>query len=219
MREFGECGLSNSLIFPHFLRFFEVIYINNQILKLTSPIPPSVNHYLAYRAVIKNKRPLAFSYKTSDAIKFQKDFVDYLRSEVAKQGWLKSENKFLHYYMDCIFYFGRSDMDANNYFKVLADSITDSGCVWIDDTQLCERVQKINYDSTDPRIEITITPVDYIGIFSDISQLEIFISNCIQCSKYKDGKCNLLERAKQGRIQEQIKNNKCLSFKKENNNG
>ena len=47
--------------------------------------------------------------------------------------------------MDCIFYFDRVDKDANNSFKCLADAITDSESVWIDDTQLCERVQGIYF--------------------------------------------------------------------------
>ena len=106
--------------------------------------------------------------------------------------------------------FSRTDCDANNYYKCLADSITDSQAVWIDDTQLCERVQRIQYDSQNPRIEAKIYPVDYIGIFENISQFEEFKSNCIRCSKYKQGKCSLLNDAMNGRIREEIQNNKCL---------
>ena len=58
--------------------------------------------------------------------------------------------------MDCIFYFPRIDMDANNYFKCMADAITDAKTVWIDDVQLCERVQRIFYNTENPRVEITI---------------------------------------------------------------
>ena len=32
-------------------------------LVFTSPIPPSVNHYLAYRTIIKNGKPMAMIYK------------------------------------------------------------------------------------------------------------------------------------------------------------
>ena len=45
------------------------------ILYITSPLPPSVNHYLAYRVIIKNKKPMAMSYKTREAIKYQKSFL------------------------------------------------------------------------------------------------------------------------------------------------
>lgn len=156
---------------------------------------------------------MAMSYKTAEAVKYQKDFIKYVQEEVDKQGWVKSENKFQHYYMDTVFYFPRIDMDANNYFKVLADSITDSSCVWIDDTQLCERVYRIYYDSVNPRLLLTLYPVDYIGIFDNLPQLDEFKSNCIQCMRYKDGKCNLLTRALEGRVQPEINQNKCGNYK------
>lgn len=155
---------------------------------------------------------MAMSYKTSEATKYQKEFTKYVKEQVILQNWIKSENKFQHYYMDCKFYFPRTDMDANNYFKCLADAITDSEVVWIDDVQLCERVQKISYTSENPRIEICITPVDYIGIFDNISQLEQFESNCIGCAKYNRN-CSLLIKAKEGRIQEEIQDLKCSKYK------
>lgn len=153
------------------------------------------------------------SYKTPEAVKYQKEFIKYVQDEVAKQGWVKSENKFQHYYLDCTFYFPRIDQDANNYFKIPADAITDSEVVWIDDTQLCERVQAIYYDSANPRIEAVLFPVDYIGVFENSPQLESFKSNCIQCSRYKNGKCSLLTRALEGRIQPEINLTVCGSYK------
>lgn len=184
-----------------------------QTLKLISPISPSVNHYLGWRGIIKNGRPMAVSYKKPEATKYQKSFTKYVKEEVKKQGWIKSDNKFQHYYMDCIFYFDRVDKDANNAFKCLADAITDSGVVWIDDTQLCERVQGIFYDSQNPRIEITIHEVDYIGVFKNMSQLKHFESNCIECNRYKRN-CSILQKAKEGRIQIEVSNGKCNKYKK-----
>lgn len=154
---------------------------------------------------------MAMSYKKPEAIKYQKDFANYVKKEAKKQGWIKSNNKFQHYYMDCIFYFDRVDKDANNNFKCLADAITDSGAVWIDDTQLCERVQGIYYDSENPRIEITIREVEYIGVFNNASQLEEFESNCIGCKRYKRN-CSLLKKAIEGKIQIDIHDNKCDKF-------
>lgn len=182
-------------------------------LKLVSPICPSVNHYLGWRGIIKNKKPMAISYKKPEATKYQREFAEYIKKEVKKQGWVKSDNKFQHYYMDCIFYFDRTDKDCNNYFKCLADAITDSGVVWIDDTQLCERVQGIYYDSENPRIEIIVQPVDYIGVFNNASQLEKFESNCIGCNRYKRN-CSILQKAKEGRIQEEICDGICSQYKR-----
>lgn len=182
-----------------------------QKLKLISDIPPSVNHYLSYRAVIKNGKPLAMSYKTAESVKYQKKFTEYVQKEAIKQDWVKSDNVYQHYYMDVVFYFPRIDMDANNYFKIMVDSITSAGNVWIDDTQLCERVQAIYYSSDNPRVELEIYPVEYIGVFKNTAQLEKFKKNCVGCTRYSRN-CRILERSQQGRIQAEVENNKCSKF-------
>ena len=181
-------------------------------LKLISEIPPSVNHYLAYRAIMKNGKPMAMSYKTQDAIRYQNKFTKYVIRQVKEQKWPLKPNKTQHFYVDCIFYFPRVDMDCNNYFKCMLDAITDSKKVWEDDNVVCERVNGIFYDSANPRIEMIISPVDYIGIFKDLSQLEEFESNCIGCSRYKRN-CSILQKAKEGRIQDEIQNGICQKFK------
>ena len=181
-------------------------------LVFTSPIPPSVNHYLAYRTIMKNGKPMAMSYKTKEAKAYQKYIIDLIKEEVPKQGWSKSDNKFQHYYMDVIFYFPRIDMDANNYFKCLADAITDSGLVWIDDVQLCERVNGIYYDSNNPRMEIEIYPVEYMGIFPNKEIYADFINKCETCKRSKRN-CSVLNKAKEGRITSEIENCICNKYK------
>lgn len=181
-------------------------------LKLISPLPPSVNHYLSYRAIIKNGKPMAMSYKTKEAVNYQKNFSKYVKEEVKKQNFNIIPNKTQHFYIDAVFYFDRIDKDPNNYWKCLLDAITDTKSIWIDDNVTCERVMRIFYDSNNPRIELYIYPVDYIGIFDDISQLKDFESNCANCCKYKRN-CTILKKAKEGRIQQDIVNNECLKYK------
>lgn len=162
---------------------------------------------------MRNGRPFAMSYKTKEASDYQDRFIKHIRSEVKRQGWKLSDNKYQHYYMDCIFYFEEASCDANNYFKCMADAITMSKLVWMDDKQLCERVQGVYYDKDHPRVEIAITPVDYIGIFADADQFDNFINcNCVGCTRYKKN-CRLLNRAKEGRIQPEILNNECQWLK------
>lgn len=187
--------------------------MSDKHLYLTSPIPPSVNHYLGYRAIVKNGKPMAMSYKTSEAKEYQKNFEKYINEQVKKQGWDLQPNKYQHFYVDATFYFGRVDMDCNNYFKCSLDSITETGLIWLDDNVVCERVQRIYYDSSNPRLELDIYPVDYIGIFDNISQLQEFENNCFGCSRYKRN-CSVLQKAKEGRIQEEINNLICNKFKK-----
>lgn len=181
-------------------------------LNLVSPIPPSVNHYLSYRAILSGGRALAVPYEPRDTVKYKKEFTKYVKEETAKQGWDLTPNKSQHFYFDTWFYFPRLDMDANNYFKVMLDAITDAQCIWLDDNVVCERVQSVRYDSENPRIEIAIHPVDYIGIFDSLSQHENFVSRCIGCTRYKRN-CSLLKAAEEGRIQEEIVDGQCLKFK------
>ena len=146
---------------------------------------------------------MAMSYCTQEAKKYKEFFSSYVQDEVKKQGWELKPNKTQHFYVDTVFYFPRTDMDSSNYFKVLLDSITQSSAIWIDDNVVCERVQGVYYDSENPRIEIHVHPVDYIGVFENASQLESFESNCIVCKRYKRN-CSILKNAKAGYVQKEI---------------
>ena len=176
-------------------------------------MPPSVNHYMGYRAILKGGKPLAVPYKTTEAVSFQKEFSKILQIAVSEQGWDMPVNNTQHFYIDAIFYFPRTRMDCNNYWKVLLDTITDTKLIWEDDDVVCERAQGIYYDSDNPRIELTIHPVDYIGVFKDASQLDEFESKCIGCTRYTRN-CSILRHAKEGRIQPDISGNECLKYKK-----
>lgn len=182
--------------------------MEKKILKLTSPIPLSVNHYLGTRAILKNGKPMAMMYETGDAKKYKKEFGEYIKEQVKLQNWTMSEDKTQHIYCDCVFYFDRTDKDCNNYFKLLLDSITESEVVWIDDNVVCERVNRIYYDHSNPRIELEIYPVEYIGIFDNIEQLDYFEDKCKACKRYNRN-CSILKKAKEGRIQEEICDLEC----------
>lgn len=182
-----------------------------QKLKLISPMPPSVNHYLSYRVIIKKSKPIVVCYKTPAAIKYQKEFKEHVVREVENQNYNLKLDKKQHFYVDAVFYFDRVDKDANNYFKCLLDAITDTQLVWVNDNVACERVQGIYYDSKNPRIELEIYPVGYIGIFEDVYQLKSFESNCAECRRYERN-CSILQKAKDGRIQEEIRGLKCNKF-------
>lgn len=188
----------------------------NKILNLVSPIPVSVNHYLKPRSFItyvKGKaQAMVTMYETADAKKYKKDFKKHIEQEVKKQCWDLVPNKSQHFYVDCDFYFDRIDKDCNNYFKLLLDAITETQLIWIDDNVTLERVNRIYYDSKNPRVEIIIRPVEYIGIFPTHEQLQIFESNCIQCKRYKNN-CSILNKAKEGRIQEEITDLNCSKYK------
>lgn len=156
------------------------------------------------------------SYCTQEAKKYKKLFADYVRNEVKKQNWNLTPDKYQHFYVDTVFYFPSTGLDCNNYFKVMLDAITDTQLIWLDDNVVCERVQAIYYDADNPRVEIIIHPVDYIGVFDNASQLESFVSTCFGCTRYSQN-CSILRRAKEGRIQEELADGVCSKYKSKKN--
>jgi crossover junction endodeoxyribonuclease RusA len=164
-------------------------------LYLMSALPPSVNHYLGHRGVMRNGKPVSVSYITTEASKYKEQFKEYVIEQVDKQNWKLTPNKQQHFYVDTVFYFDKLNRDCNNYFKVMLDAITDTKRIWLDDNVVCERVQRIYYDADNPRIEIVIRPVEYIGVFDNASQLGEFESNCFGCTRYVRN-CSILRNAK-----------------------
>lgn len=183
--------------------------MENQKLFLTSSIPPSVNHYMASRAIVKHGKALSINYKTKDAVRYQQKFADYIASEVEHQGWTTNLGDKRHFYIDGDFYFERQHCDPNNYWKCLLDAITQTQLVWSDDDMVCERVNRIQFDKDNPRIELCIYHVDYVGVFDNDKQFCDFKNkNCIVCNRYKRN-CSILNRAETGIIQPEITGMDC----------
>lgn len=159
---------------------------------------------------------MAMSYCTSEAKHYKEWLSEHICREVQEQGWSLTPNKHQHFYVDAVFYFPRVDMDSSNYFKVMLDAITDSGKIWVDDNVALERVQAVYYDSENPRIELCIHPVNYIGVFDNASQMESFVSTCIGCARHSRN-CSILRQAQEGRIQKEIADGVCTKYKPKRN--
>lgn len=162
---------------------------------------------------MKNGKAMSMSYKTQAAMKYREDFANYVANEVMKQNWDLIPNRWQHFYVDTVFYFEKTHQDCNNYFKVMLDAITDTKKIWLDDDVVCERVQRIYYDSANPRVEIIIRPVNYIGVFDSEEHLDNFVSRCVECTRYKSN-CSILRKAKEGRTQEEIQDGTCAKFRR-----
>lgn len=194
------------------LSFRERQEVTSLELRLSSAIPPSVNHYLSYRAVMKSGRAVGMSYVTKEAAQYKKQFTEYVKREAKRQNWTMPLDKRQHFYVDAIFYFDRTDRDCNNYFKVMLDAITDSQIIWVDDNVVCERVQRIYYDTQSPRVELTIHPVEYIGVFDDAQRMDDFCSVCIGCSR-NSRNCSIQKKAINGFVQPEVRDGKCDKYK------
>lgn len=174
----------------------------NKSLKLVvNGIPPSVNHYMGYRGVRKGNACMVMAYTKPESKQFQKEFKAYAKEQVKLQKWDIEQTRNVHHYMDCVFYFDRTDKDSQNYFKVMSDVL--NGIAYIDDRTILTRTNEQYYDVDNPRIEIIIYPVKYRGIFSNEKSQYIFEEKCKSCKRYKRN-CSILNKAKEGRIQSEI---------------
>lgn len=186
------------------------------VLKLISPIPPSVNHYTAVHTIMKKDkkgkmRPMSVVYETKEAKEYKRIFKKIIENEVKKQNYDFPVNSTQHFFVDAVFYFDRIDMDASNYEKCIGDSLTETKLIWNDDNVALFRPQRIYYDNKHPRIELTIYPVDYIGIFDNAIALAKFEDKCKFCKRYARN-CSILKKAIEGRIQDEIQNMACQKY-------
>lgn len=124
----------------------------NQVLKVTLPIPPSVNHI--YQNVGRGARRL-----TTEAVKYIKTAQDIAKKQIRKQGW-KKDNRAVWSVMDLYFYFpDKRRRDSHNCLKLLTDCM--EGLLFHDDYFLLPRIQDVQLDRENPRLEIVYYPKKY----------------------------------------------------------
>lgn len=184
--------------------------MSKELKLILNEIPPSVNHYMGYRGVRKGNGCMVMAYTKPESKQFQKSFEKYAKEQVKLQEWDIENTRHIHHYMDCIFYFDRTDKDSQNYFKVMCDVL--NGIAYIDDKTILTRTHEQYYDSSNPRIEIVIRPVEYRGIFKSEIHKDQFEEKCRECKRFGRN-CSILKKAKEGRIQEEINEDyECSKF-------
>lgn len=156
----------------------------------------------------KSGKPMAMMYEMKGAKDYKRQIVKKIKEEIKSQGFEKQLDKFT--VLEWTFYFPRSNMDTNNYYKCFVDAVTEAKEeIWLDDNVSMMRDMNIFYDSKTPRVEVDIYYIDKIGIFDNQEQLNMFIeNNCSQCKKGnkigQKGGCSIYKRALENRIQEEI---------------
>lgn len=198
-------------LLPIFISNKRGMYIMELRLKL--PIPVSINELYVnqykYNPKTKKNEPtgarvLSAKGKASKAL-IRKD----TKQQMKKQTWDFEYTKENYIYMDTVIYFNRKGRDDNNIYKLLCDSL--EGIVYDNDSRVLIRTQKIMYDTDNPRVEVHIHPVDYVGIFDSQSEYEVFKSKCEGCKRYGRN-CSILKNAVDGRVQEEIVDGVCSKF-------
>lgn len=174
------------------------------ILKLSIPIPPSINNdYMKPRAIMKGKRPMAMLYESKVAKDFKKNMVKIIKEEIDKQGFVTDKTKYTR--LNWTWYFARVNQDSNNYYKCAIDAITESGVIWEDDNISLNSDKRIYYDSRNPRVEIEVSYEDWIGIFDTEDEYYKFKElNCDICKRGVKGNCSIHKKALENKIQEDI---------------
>jgi len=188
----------------------------SKILNVTLPIAPSVNHSYKPRAFIANGVPMVTIYKTSEAKLYQKEAANTIRNAIKEQNWeLKPYDKNLFVIVEAVVHFPRIDMDVNNLWKVLLDSVRDSEMVVPDDNKILEKAVRVYYNTENPRIELSIYYAPYVGVFDNEEQyIEFRNKNCDKCSR-QNRNCSIHNKAIESRFQQEINlaDLECSKFK------
>ncbi|MBN3351910.1 RusA family crossover junction endodeoxyribonuclease [Clostridium botulinum] len=216
-----------------------MIYISKEFtntLKLTIPIPPSINNdymkpkgILKFNPIKKKYYAIGTMYETAEAKKFKKDMIKLIKKEIDKQNFKPIENhSFVYLYWT--WFFPSIKNDTNNRYKCAIDSITEFSDefkktkIWNDDNISMNKDVKIYYDSKNPRVELEIKYAPDIGIFDNEEDYNKFINTyCNNCKKGnkigQKGGCSIYKKILESRIIEEVEINfdtgekKCLNFK------
>jgi Holliday junction resolvase RusA-like endonuclease len=152
-------------------------------------------------------RPMAMMYETKLAKDYKKEIIKLIKQEVKKQNFTYQDDKFA--VVEYTFFFPRTNMDTNNYYKCFVDAITESGVIWKDDNMSLMRDKRIYYDSAAPRVEVEIEFMASIGIFDNEEDLDWFVeNNCKSCKRGdkigQKGGCSVYKKAMENRIQDDL---------------
>jgi len=113
-------------------------------IRLTIPIPPSVNHCYYYKG---NKR-----IKKKKARDFEKECEKLTKEYIGKLGYVYPEKTKVACYM----WFYMPDLrrrDSHNTIKLMMDSI-EKGGLYADDRYVMPRIQDVLLDRDNPRVEM-----------------------------------------------------------------
>lgn len=189
-------------------------------LKLTLPVPVSINklyiNEYRFNPVTRRREPTGARILSKEGEKSKQAIQEAAKEQLKDQSWdyewTEDKNNFL--YQDAIIYFSRRGRDDNNVYKLLNDSL--EGIVYDNDSRVLVRTQKILFDKDNPRMELTLVPVDYVGIFNSEDEYIEFESNCQSCTRFRNGRCSILSDSYNGTVREEVDLNsyECSEYKK-----
>ena len=142
-----------------------------QVLKFALPIPPSTNGYL-YPKRVGNYLRLA---ETAKSKKWKQKATFIIKEAIIDQEWYTApRGMWLDVYVD--YYFEKKGQDPNNYLKLLYDVMENCG-VYENDDMAKPQTGLVVIDKFNPRLEITVSMSNQIGVFNNESDRDSFIED------------------------------------------
>jgi Holliday junction resolvase RusA-like endonuclease len=183
----------------------EVLITMSEILNITLPIPVSVNQAYKPRAFTSGGRTIAGIYKTAEAKNYQKYATQTIQREIKLQNWVSNPlDKNIYVCVDAIVHFPRTDMDVNNLWKLLLDSVRDTQMIVPNDNKVLERAIRVYYDKDNPRVELQIYYAPFVGVFDCEDDYKRFKEmNCDRCTR-QNRNCSIIAKALESRTQQEI---------------
>lgn len=183
-------------------------------LNLVTKIPPSVNKYLFPRIMGNGRKQYVRMVETPEVIRFKGKTTKLVRDEIRSQGWIMpDESAKLDVKID--YFFPRKGMDPNNFQKILFDVFTVAG-VYFDDQAAKPQTGLVVIDKFNPRLEITVTISEQVGVFKSEKDRELFIIK--NKDKFTERKfTSILKKLDEGRTTEEtyFDDDRNIKFKEE----
>lgn len=189
-------------------------------LNITIPVPPSINHlYINQFTWRKDKTGKAIRVPTGKRIlskegeKYKSNVKQLVKEQIKNQKWDYDKTSERFIYLDYNAFMNRKGRDSDNLHKLLQDTL--KGIIYVDDSKVLTRPNKLFVDRQNPRLEIEIKFVDFIGVFDNEQQLNIYIENCKNCRRFKNGTCSILKDCIEGVINKDFnfEQKQCNKFK------
>ena len=183
---------------------------NEQVLKLTLPIPPSTNTYLYPKRMGKMVR-LA---ETAKSKRWKQKMMPIIKEAIIDQNWYTvPRGVWLDVHID--YYFEKKGQDPNNYLKILYD-VMENCEVYENDDMAKPQTGLVVIDKFRPRLEITISISEQVGVFRNQEDRERFIE------EYSDSMAErsfnaLMKKLDESRITENVYYAQDKELRKNNN--
>lgn len=187
---------------------------DRKVVKFTSPLPPSVNHYLSKRVAFSNGKPYVQVYESDEAKAYKKYMRKVLKRALEEYSWEKT-GEFTYIICEMEVFLSQKHRDADNLQKCLFDSVNENNIAY-DDSMIIPRVSDIFIDTENPRIEVTIYVSEKKGVFKNEEQYIGFVRfNCSSCTR-ANRNCSIMRKTLENRITKEInvQANTCSAYKK-----